>query len=183
MKKSKLARHVLITNLLAIGLFASTGYNLAYSDESIKDNNDCITEKEETTPSKSFTSRNNGSIVYHEETGLEWMRCPTGMTWDGGACDGNPSKYTWSESRRLAEVTGADWRIPTIEELQGIVEECQNKPAINLNVFPDTPSNFFWSYDTGGSFSDTAKGIYFLYGSEGTKPKSKKANVRLVRNR
>jgi hypothetical protein len=40
-----------------------------------------------------------------------------------------------------------DWRMPTVEELQSIVDygKPHPGPAINTSWFPNTPSNVYWT--------------------------------------
>ncbi len=38
-----------------------------------------------------------------------------------------------------------DWRLPSMQEFQTIVDEGRNNPAIDGAAFPDTPSDGFWS--------------------------------------
>ncbi len=74
-----------------------------------------------------------------------------------------------------------DWRMPTIDELLGIVKN-GNTPAIDTTYFPNTPSDYFWSsspydYNRSGAwvvnFSD---GYSNFYGKNGN------FSVRLVRS-
>jgi hypothetical protein len=39
----------------------------------------------------------------------------------------------------------AQWRMPTVAELQGIVKAGATNPAIDTTYFPNTPSSYFWS--------------------------------------
>ncbi len=38
-----------------------------------------------------------------------------------------------------------DWRVPSMKELQTIVDETRTNPAIDPNVFPCTTNDFFWT--------------------------------------
>lgn len=105
-----------------------------------------------TTPAADFVDLGNG-IVEHEPTGLQWSRCAIGQTFNGRGCDGAATVFHWDEARdaidRLnasGELAGySDWRLPTVEELRSIVEECRETPAINPDIFPDTPWSGFWT--------------------------------------
>jgi len=160
---------------------------IAYSYEIPDASNKCNTGHGETTPSSNFRSSKDGLIISDKTTGLEWMRCPVGMAWDGTECQGTASTYHFEKFKKLAAVTGNDWRLPTIDELSSIVEKCRKSPAINLNVFPNTPVKFFWSSSRTNFFSDEnfppeRQGVLFIYGSNGKDFVDEKNHARFVRN-
>lgn len=105
-----------------------------------------------TTPSRDFVDV-GGGVVQHETTDLQWSRCAIGQAWNAGSCNGAATVFSWDEARdaidRLnatGELAGwSDWRLPTVEELAGIVEECRETPAINTEIFPNTPWSGFWT--------------------------------------
>jgi alpha-tubulin suppressor-like RCC1 family protein len=98
-----------------------------------------------TTPTDDFTDNLDGTVT-HRITGLTWMRCAVGMAWDGTTCAGTASTYTWDQATKLtANFAGqTDWRLPSISELNTIVERDAFNPAINGTIFPDGPSSV-WS--------------------------------------
>lgn len=104
-----------------------------------------------TTPTEDFTDNGDGTVT-HRVTGLTWMRCAMGMTWTGTDCTGTASTYTWEQATALtANFAGkSDWRLPSIAELNTIVEREAYDPAINSEVFPGTPMSdnapIFWSH-------------------------------------
>jgi hypothetical protein len=57
--------------------------------------------------------------------------------------------YTQDEAKsRCADLVLEGWgpfRLPTVKELQTIVDEQAQNPAIDRGAFPDTPSERFWS--------------------------------------
>ncbi|MEX8501202.1 DUF1566 domain-containing protein [Leptothrix ochracea] len=87
----------------------------------------------------------------------------TGLTWEVKTTDGGlrdwTKTYTNYGDNRLGDAStfvtavnavglcGAlDWRLPTAEELQSIVDYAGVNPAIDTTFFPNTPaSNYFWS--------------------------------------
>ena len=99
-----------------------------------------------TTPTSDFTDNGDGTVT-HKTTGLTWMRCAMGMTWTGTTCTGTASSYTWDQARVLTTTFAgkSDWRLPSITELNGIVERDSVNPAINNTIFPNTPVPEFWS--------------------------------------
>ncbi|MBK6999010.1 MAG: DUF1566 domain-containing protein [Rhodoferax sp.] len=95
-----------------------------------------------------FTINNDGTVT-DPSTGLTWMRCSMGQTWDGSTCTGTLSEYTFDQANALTgTVTFAgqsDWRMPNIRELQTIVDRSVYRPAIDSVVFPNTPNSVFRS--------------------------------------
>lgn len=82
----------------------------------------------------------NQNIVLDNNTGLMWQQTiPT-------------STYTWEDAGSycdsLTYAGYSDWRLPTPQELQAIVDNSKYNPAIDTTYFPDTPGNEFWSSST-----------------------------------
>jgi len=75
----------------------------------------------------------------------------------------------------------SDWRLPSSKELQTLPEYGCNNPSINLNVFPNTPSSFFWSSTTNAGFASFAWGVFFSSGFLSDVTKTLADHVRLVR--
>lgn len=143
----------------------------------------CVGGMAETTPSSEFLVIEDGSVVRHERTTLEWQRCALGQTWNGKSnlCEGRPKASSWDKAAKLAAALEGDWRLPTTEELLSIVEKCHVSPSINPQVFPNTPASLFWtsSSDTGGL--DRAWSVSFFAGSHYRPGKIQTGRIRLVR--
>ncbi len=143
----------------------------------------CLGGKTETTPSTEFAIIEDGSAVKHGRTTLEWKRCALGQTWNAktSLCDGRPATYPWDRADRIIASVGSGWRLPTGAELVSIVETCHSSPAINPQVFPNTPSALFWSSssDTGGV--NRAWSVSFFTGKPYRPGKLQTAHIRLVR--
>ncbi len=95
-----------------------------------------------------FTISADGSEVTDQKTGLIWRRCAEGMNWDGVTCAGAAATFPHEAAlQRAAQAasTSTAWRLPDMKELFSIVDESRSIPAINLAIFPATPSNQFWS--------------------------------------
>lgn len=135
------------------------------------------------TPSSDFTVHNNGTVT-HNATGLMWMRCSIGQTWQGERCTGVASKFTWQQALTQDGTNYAgysDWRLPNKNELASIVElRCYNT-SINGDIFPDTPSSWFWSSSPSYHTSNFAWYVHFYYGGFHTYSKGDDYHVRLVR--
>jgi len=119
-----------------------------------------------TTPASRFADNGNGTMT-DKSTGLMWARCPEGLS--GTACaTGKAATFTWEEALIRARDSGlagyTDWRLPNVKELSSIVEERCYDPAINLDVFPNTPASYFWSASPLAYSSSSAWTVYFYYG-------------------
>jgi hypothetical protein len=137
-----------------------------------------------TTLDASFTIRNDGTIS-HKSTGLMWMRCSLGQSWDGKTCSGAAAGYTWGAALQAAdryEFAGhTDWRVPNRNELETIFEGSCKSPTINEQVFPATPPVFFWSSSPYAGLANGAWSLDFGYGSVNASVKGGSLHVRLVR--
>ncbi len=105
--------------------------------------------------------------VTDTQTGLTWMKPSVGQEWHDGKVKGKPKTMTWSEACQMngTRFAGyADWRLPTIEELNTLVfsstgerEAFSDKgvggacvgnfqtPTIDLEAFPNSRADWFWS--------------------------------------
>lgn len=69
----------------------------------------------------------------------------TCLVWQQAAASGT---YTYAEARRYCaglELAGGGWHLPTRIELTSIIDLSRVAPAIDTEVFADTPSQFFWT--------------------------------------
>ena len=90
---------------------------------------------------------NQDGTVTDTRTGLTWMRCALGQTWDGNTCTGKATIYKWGEVNNLAYnyANHNDWRLPILDELDGISDRSKKRPAIDRSTFPETPITYFWT--------------------------------------
>ncbi|WP_246585308.1 DUF1566 domain-containing protein [Thiorhodospira sibirica] len=71
----------------------------------------------------------NDATVLDVRTGLHWMRCSLGQTWENGRCVGQAKGYEWDAALQAAQALNAsggyagytDWRLPTLKELHSLV--------------------------------------------------------------
>ena len=142
--------------------------------------NECVFDLVETTPSGDFTTLEAGAVVRHETTRLEWRRCAEGMSWTGTECTGSANAWTWQGALQQEDAVSG-WRLPNINELRSIVERCRTEPAVNQQVFPDTPLSTFWSASPYAGNAASAWVCSFDGGRDGWAGKSATFSVRLVR--
>jgi hypothetical protein len=111
--------------------------------------------------------------VYDTKTKLTWQQTVT------------PTTYAFSDATNYcaslgASLSGAGWRIPTIKELQTIVDYSQTSgPWIDRTAFPSTPVHYFWS-STAESGTTTHWVLDFSVGNITLPGMSTSNNVRCV---
>lgn len=123
---------------------------------------------------------------------LVWSKCSLGQIYKDSSCSGDPESYdTWSDALLAAKdnnnyVTKTDdWRLPNIKELGTLVERACTAPAINITMFPTTPSRPYWSNTLDDiNININTKGLVIIFenGSEKIKNIEKVRHVRLVRS-
>jgi len=88
--------------------------------------------------------------ITDQKTGLEWLRCTVGQRWNGFRCIGVAKMMTWDQAQQAAagasKELGAEWRLPSADELQTLVCADCPPPKIDRLLFPDTPAAPFWTY-------------------------------------
>jgi len=106
-------------------------------------------------PAGHFTVNADGTVT-DNSTGLVWQRAVPSTSYNhADAID-----YCAGLS-----LTGSpDWRLPTIGELQTIVDETRIAPAIDLSVFPSTPYERFWSSSPYAGAVSRAWAVHFHSG-------------------
>jgi hypothetical protein len=129
----------------------------------------------------------NGGEVTDTTTGLIWQKCSLGQF--GSNCEpSSPYFYTkWTNALLAAQAhsqqTGLPWRLPNVRELRSIVEERCYQPAINLSIFPNTPSWGYWTASPSATRdSDWAWGVRFDNGESSQSSSYSGRYVRLVRS-
>ena len=136
-----------------------------------------------TAPASRFERLADG--IRDRYTGLVWQRCALGQ--DGPDCEnGIGEEHLLSRAEAAAAATalrdrsGQDWRLPTVKELESLLELGCRSPAAAAEFFPSTPVRPFWS--STASAGDAAQGwfVNFFLGRSYFQPTSEKAAVRLV---
>jgi hypothetical protein len=92
--------------------------------------------------------------VYDTKTKLTWQRAVApSATW------ANATSYCTA-----LNLGGPGWRLPSMKELQTIVDKTRSNPAIDPTAFPSTSSARFWSSSPAADNSGYAWTVYFNYG-------------------
>ena len=142
-----------------------------------------------------YTDNGDGTISDHQ-TGLMWMQCSYGQTYDGNnddgnqvICEGSPAFGNWQQAFAWAADSNAnstygynDWRLPNIKELGSIVDFGSAKPAINQSIFPNTASGPYWSSTPSRANVLQTIFIGFQAGDYGPSDRISNLYLRLVRD-
>lgn len=146
----------------------------------------CVSNIDITSPTTNFTIFDNG-IVYDETTGLQWMRCSVGQSWNQQTsfCDGSAEFIEWKDALQFTNGYSyagyEDWRLPNVKELISISEDSCTFPAVNTTIFPNTPSSW---YLTSTPHTNIAEYVWFVDTYDGSafyQDKISAAAIRLVR--
>ncbi len=113
----------------------------------------------------------NGTVL-DTETGLTWQQ------------EYAADYYTWAEAKTYCaglNLEGGGWRLPNMKELQTLVDESRFNPAIDVNFFPGTPSDSFWSSSPVAGVASGAWIVNFYNGFTDLYDVSNTYRVRCVR--
>ncbi len=152
----------------------------------------------------------DGRFVISVPNRMAWARCVEGMQWNGKACTGRALRLTFNQAQARASARASEdklpWRLPTVLELQRVVNRTAQPPGPDMRLFPAAPLEKHWTstllvknkhinvydYDNvvrGETEAREGTEIDFLHGwavdlSNGTAikgvPKAEKLPVRLV---
>jgi hypothetical protein len=113
-----------------------------------------------------YLIQSDGATVKDTRTGLIWMRCSVGQSWDGTDCHGLPKKYSLAAAMRLVTEFNngngyaghTNWRVPTRDELGGLLicfhkagivqKQCPTQPVSTVTpdiTFPRMPNGAYWT--------------------------------------
>ncbi|MDH5232902.1 MAG: DUF1566 domain-containing protein [Gammaproteobacteria bacterium] len=132
---------------------------------------------------------NDDATVTDLNTGLIWMQCVQGLS--GADCaSGTAQNLTWDLALQVPQSLNAaggfggssSWRLPNYKELTSLLEIACITPAINANVFPNTPSNNFWSSTPTSQFVDYTFYVNFDTAEGAISQRTGQLFVRLVRD-
>lgn len=157
----------------------------------------CASEYDREKPDHLYTYNLDGTVT-DGETGLMWLKCPLGTTWNPGvdnasasddSCDGTVTKNSWDQILLLADaptVAGySDWRLPNKKELASLMDIACSKPAINVTAFPLVDSLLggkVWSSTAAAHSASKAWGANYNDGDDKSINKNSLAAGFLVRN-
>ena len=128
-----------------------------------------------------FVDNHDGTVT-DDRTGLTWMRCSMGQSWDGTTCTGTAGNYDWSEAKALRStyVGYSDWRLPTMRELYTLVDFGREE-FIDVNFFPASPKDLFVTSDISIEEDYDYQSLSFDHGNGSVSTSGSENRVRLVR--
>ena len=158
---------------LVYGSVLKTGQTKSYdadgnvvTDGSIKDDGYYQTGK-----ARSY-SRSSAGIVKDNATGLEWQD------------DVDSVSRNWEDAKAYCSnlpLDGGGWRLPTIEELETLVDDGLYAPSVTSEVFQHISSEFYWSSTVNVGYSSNAWSVDFDTGYSEQYGKNFSYYVRCVR--
>ena len=137
-------------------------------------------------PNERYEVHGDGTVT-DTVTGLMWLQCSLGQD-PNDNCSGFYSTHDWQEALETAESYSlgaySDWRLPNIKELDSLAALDRYDPAINSTVFPNTPSNQYWSAspEAGESSNADVWLLDFDNAGDGKSHRLNRHRVRLVRS-
>lgn len=116
----------------------------------------------------------SGGTVLDNKTKLVWQQAASSDV------------YTWADAEQyctnnLASLPGTGWRLPSVSELQSIVDDSRSNPAIDPIAFPSTPSAHFWTVSPYQPNTEFVWAVTFLGGNAYYDATSTAGHVRCVR--
>ncbi len=148
----------------------------------------CDQAQSDNAPTERFVIHDDFSVT-DKVTGLDWQRCSVGQGWDGERCtDGSKQTaawFSWVGAQQAASQHQAEgWRLPTLYELRSLLSRRCKDPAINVEVFPNSPARGFWSLTEFADNTDYAWQVDFKSGEISAQMKTDQTtHIRLVRGR
>ncbi len=92
---------------------------------------------------------------------------------------------TWADAASLCQSLSlggtSGWRLPTVKELQSLLDIRSYAPAIDPSAFPGAPLGYFWSSRTSAASTTSAWNVLFQDGSTGISDKGNPLRARCVR--
>ena len=127
-------------------------------------------------------------LVIDLRSGVEWMRCSVGLQWNGTRCDGKIIRLNHDDVAKAIvianEQLGGNWRLPSREELEGLVCAACKTIKIDSESFPQTAPEPYWTGEVNGFAARHFWSVNFMTGhSYGRFFPYQQLAVRLVRTR
>jgi hypothetical protein len=105
----------------------------------------------------------------------------SGLLWHSLDATDKQRKYTYESAKEMCEnlsLNGRIWRLPTADELYGIVDTAFIRPSVDMNFFGPMIHRYYWTSDTLNEREAYAVG--FKLGSVATVVKTESAYARCV---
>ena len=106
-----------------------------------------------------------------------WTDPATGLEWGPTA----PERMTWRQAVSWCRAQGDGWRLPTVDELETILDRSCYDPAVVEPLRAGTVSSYYWSSTTYANYPGYAWYVYFTDGYVNANLKTGDDYVRAVR--
>jgi len=106
----------------------------------------------------------------------------TGLVWQDNSHTTGDNKLSWSDAKNYCENLTGSWRLPTRQELSGLVRYDKYNPSID-DIFAHTTADYYWSGDISLRDENKVWVVSFNEGVESTVAKTANYNVRCIKKR
>ncbi len=140
----------------------------------------------------SFSSNliDKGFYVIDLKNKIEWLKCTAGQQWSDERqnCIGEPIKLDFKEIDEAIKILNdeieGEWRLPNRKELESLICKSCKTTKIDLEIFPNTPAQPFWTSQRNWWSPKFFWSVNFFTGhSYGRFVPEKKLFVRFVKDR
>jgi hypothetical protein len=148
------------------------GFDAGYSDYGLRDGLDrvrCVRPLPDRCRPARYETVVGDDVVRDLATGLTWQRTVEAQM------------YAWDDAGPRCAARGQGWRLPSLTELQTIIDDTRLYPAIDTSVFPGTPRVVFWTSSPHADGAGTSWTVDFFYGATDADVRSRLYQVRCVR--
>ena len=127
-------------------------------------------------------------LIIDLRSSVEWMRCSVGQRWNGTSCDGKIIRLNHDDVAKAIvianEQLGGSWRLPSRDELEGLVCAACEAIKIDSDSFPQTVPEPYWTGEVNGFAARHFWSVNFMTGhTYGRFFPQQELAVRLVRDR
>lgn len=142
------------------------------------------------THNENLINNLDGTIT-DTQTRLMWKQCSEGQS--GDSCEeGKAKAYNWLATQQVPDQVNStggfadytDWRLPTTFELMSLLDKACSRPAVDLALFPATPSpSWYWATSPLVGFEEEGSLISFDFsGNMNGTTGNTSGKIRLVRD-
>lgn len=128
-----------------------------------------------------YAENGNGTVT-DVSTKLVWQKCSRGQVNDS-SCSGSATAANWAAALSYCQtlpLAGYNWRLPSVSEMNSLIDRTTANPAIQGTYFPATATGNYWTSTTDPSTPASAWFYVFAQGRVQSAAKTFSYNVRCV---
>ncbi|HVZ71647.1 MAG TPA: DUF1566 domain-containing protein [Polyangia bacterium] len=151
----------------------TVSFDIGYSDYGVRNADNlvrCVNEAVSSCPVDPVPAADGDPTHVTDRT--------TGLTWQQTL---DPRQFSWDDAAKYCAGLGAGWRVPSLLELQTIIDDGYEYPAVVAAAFPNTPSEDFWTSTPLADTPGTSWYVDFFYGATDRDVNERLFRVRCVR--